>query len=220
VSDEQAMECVGGDLRCKVALGLPIDHHGWHPTSLTKFRARLLLQKKDAIALENTLRLARELGLLDATVKQIVDFTPMLGAAATQDTVWLVRFGVRKLIDAVSAADGQAGEVLASGLVFDYAQPAVKPECQWRLKGERERMLTRVAQDAQRALLAVEQSEGLLDDEQVKAAHDLLGELIGQDFDVDQDGVSPAASRDQVGADHLGDRSGDAAWSQELAVAV
>jgi hypothetical protein len=220
VSDEQAMECVGWDLRWKVALGLPIDHHGWHPTSLTKFRARLLLQKKDAIALENTLRLARELGLLDATVKQIVDSTPMLGAGATQDTVWLVRFGVRKLIDAVSAADGQAGEVLASGLVFDYAQPAVKPECQWRLKGERERMLTRVAQDAQRALLAVEQSEGLLDDEQVKAAHDLLGELIGQDFDVDQDGVSPAASRDQVGADHLGDRSGDAAWSQELAVAV
>ena len=189
VSDEQAMECVGWDLRCKVALGLPIDHHGWHPTSLTKFRARLLLQKKDAIALENTLRLARELGLLDGTVEQIVDSTPMLGAAATQDTVRLVRFGVRKLIDAVSAADGQAGEVLASGLVFDYAQPAVKPECQWRLKGERERMLTRVAQDAQRALLAVEQSEGLLDDEQVKAAHDLLGELIGQDFDVDQDGV-------------------------------
>jgi hypothetical protein len=189
VSDEQAMECVGWDLRWKVALGLPIDHHGWHPTSLTKFRARLLLHKKDAIALENTLRLARELGLLDGTVEQIVDSTPMLGAAATQDTVRLVRFGVRKLIDAVSAADGQAGEVLASGLVFDYAQPAVKPECQWRLKGERERMLTRVAQDAQRALLAVEQSEGLLDDEQVKAAHDLLGELIGQDFDVDQDGV-------------------------------
>jgi hypothetical protein len=31
VSDEQAMECVGWDLRWKVALGLPIDHHGWHP---------------------------------------------------------------------------------------------------------------------------------------------------------------------------------------------
>jgi Transposase domain (DUF772) len=45
VSDEQAMECVGWDLRWKVALGLPIDHHGWHPTSLTKFRARLLLHK-------------------------------------------------------------------------------------------------------------------------------------------------------------------------------
>ena len=50
-------------------------------------------------------------------------------------------------------------------------------------------MLTRVAQDAERALAAVAQAEGLHDDEQVKAAHDLLRELIGQDFDIDQDGV-------------------------------
>ena len=66
-------------VRWKVALGLAIDHHGWHPTSLTKFRARLLLHKKDGLALENTLRLAGELGLLDGPVEQIVDSTPMLG---------------------------------------------------------------------------------------------------------------------------------------------
>ena len=189
VSDEQAMECVGWDLRWKVALGLAIDHQGWHPTSLTKFRARLLLHKKDGVALENSLRLAAELGLLDGAMEQIVDSTPMLGAAATQDTVRLVRFGVRKLIDAVRAADPEAGETLAAGLEFDYAQPAVKPDCQWRLKTERQRMLTRVATDAQRALLAVEQTDGLLDVESVKEAWELLGELIGQDFDVDQDGV-------------------------------
>lgn len=188
-SDEEAMECVRWDLRWKAALDLPVDHQGWHPTSLTKFRARLLLHKKDGLALENTLRLARELGMLDGSVEQIVDSTPMLGAAATQDTVRLVRFGVRKLIDAVSTVDRAAGDVLAAGLEFDYQQPAVKPECQWRLKAERERMLTRVAKDAQRALLAVEQADGLLEQESVKAAWELLGELIGQDFDVDQDGV-------------------------------
>src|ERR1039458_4293408 len=189
VSDEQAMECVGWDLRWKVALGLPIDHQGWHPTSLTKFRARLLLHKKEGLALENTLRLARELGLLDGTVEQIVDSTPMLGAAATQDTVRLVRFGVRKLLDAVTAVDQEAGGLLVAGLEFDYARPGEKPDCQWRLKAERERMLTRVAQDAQRALLAVEQTDGLLDDASVQAAYELLRDLIGQDFDVDLDGV-------------------------------
>jgi Transposase DDE domain/Transposase domain (DUF772) len=189
VSDEQAMECVGWDLRWKVALGLPIDHQGWHPTSLTKFRARLLLHKKDQVALENTLRLARELGLLDGSLEQIVDSTPMLGAAATQDTVRLVRFAVRKLIDAVTAADADAGVLLAGGLEFNYAKPSEKPDCQWRLKGERERMLTRVAQDAQRALTAVEQADGLLDHEPVKQAFELLVELIGQDFDVDEDDV-------------------------------
>src|SRR5438270_7691060 len=105
VSDEQAMEAVAWDLRWKVALGLAVDHHGWHPTSLTKFRARLLLHKKEGLALENTLRLAEELGMLDGRVEQIIDCTPMLGAAATQDTVRLVRHGVRKLMDAVAAVD-------------------------------------------------------------------------------------------------------------------
>jgi hypothetical protein len=189
VSDEQAMECVRWDLRWKVALDLPVDHQGWHPTTLTKYRARLLLHEKEGLALENTLRLAGELGMLDGTVEQIMDSTPMLGAAATQDTVRLVRHGVKKLIDAVTAVDGQAGRVLVDGLEFNYEKPGEKPDCRWREKAERERMLTRVAQDAERALEAVERTDGLLENEAVKAAHDLLRELIGQDFEIDQDGV-------------------------------
>jgi transposase len=189
VSDEQAMECVAWDLRWKVALGLAVDHQGWHPTSLTKYRARLLLHEKEGLALENTLRLAEDLGMLDGTAEQIIDSTPMLGAAATQDTVRLVRHGVRKLIDAVTAAEEHAGRALGDGLEFDYARPGEKPDCRWREKTERQRMLTRVAQDAQRALVAVEQADGLLDDEAVTAAHELLAELIGQDFDIDSHGV-------------------------------
>ena len=79
---------------------------------MTKFRARLLLHKKEGLALENTLRLAEELGMLEGPAEQIIDSTPMLGAAATQDTVRLVRYGVRKLIDAVTAVDQDAGERL------------------------------------------------------------------------------------------------------------
>src|SRR5512144_1676756 len=126
-SDEQAMECVAWDLRWKIALGLAIDHQGWHPTSLTKFRARLLLHGKDRVALERTLELARELGMLDGPVEQIIDSTPMLGAAATQDTVRLVRHGVRKLLGAVASADEQAAGELERALEFDYARPGDKP---------------------------------------------------------------------------------------------
>jgi Transposase DDE domain len=93
------------------------------------------------------------------------------------------------LIDAVAGVDVEAGERLADGLEFDYTEPNEKPDARWRERAERERMLTRVAQDAERALTAVERAEGLLDDEQVKAAHQLLRELIGQDFEVDDDGV-------------------------------
>ncbi len=189
LSDEQAMEAVCWDLRWKVALGLPVDHAGWHPTTLTKFRARLLLHGKERLALENTLRLAEQLGLLAAPAEQIVDSTPMLGAAATQDTVRLVRSGVKKLLDAVAACAPEAGQLLSDALEFDYQKPNEKPDCRWRERSERERMLTRVAQDAERALRAVEQADGLLADDQVGAAHWLLRELVGQDFDVDSGGV-------------------------------
>ena len=188
-SDEQAMESVAWDLRWKIALGLPVDHQGWHPTSLTKFRARLLLHELERVALERTLAIAEQLGMLEGPVEQIIDSTPMLGAAATQDTVRLVRHGVRKLLDAVAAVDDQAAGQLDRGLDFDYAKANEKPDCRWREKAERERMLTRVAEDAQRALQAVEQAGGLLAAEAVKAAHDLLRELIGQDFEIDDDGV-------------------------------
>jgi transposase len=189
VSDELAMEAVAWDLRWKIALGLQVDHQGWSPSTLTRFRARLLLHGKERLALENTLRLAEELGIVDGPVEQIVDSTPMLGAAATQDTVRLVRSGVKKLLDAVAAVDGEAGRALDDGLEFDYARPSEKPDCRWRERAERERMLTRVAQDAERALRAVEQADGLLADGQIEAAHRLLRELVGQDFDIDADGV-------------------------------
>jgi transposase len=189
VSDEQAMEAVVWDLRWKIALGLAVDHAGWSPSTLTRFRARLLLHGKERLALENTLSLAGELGMLDAPAEQIVDSTPMLGAAATQDTVRLVRSGVRKLIDAVVGVDTESGRRLDAGLEFDYSRPGEKPDCRWRERPERERMLTRVAEDAERALRAVEAADGLLGDEPVGAAHRLLRELVGQDFDVDDDGV-------------------------------
>ena len=188
-SDEQAMECVAWDLRWKIALGLAVDHGGWHPTSLTRFRARLLLHRLERVALERTLGLAEELGMLDGPVEQIIDSTPMLGAAATQDTVRLVRHGVRGLLVEVAAVDAGAAGELDRGLEFDYARPNEKPDCRWRERAERERMLTRVARDAERALQAVERADGLLDAEAVADAHRLLRELIGQDFDVDDDGV-------------------------------
>ncbi len=189
LSDAQAMEATAWDLRWKIALGLAVDHRGFHPSTLTRFRARLLLHGKERLALENTLALAEQLGMLDAPVEQIVDSTPMLGAAATQDTVRLVRSGVRKLLDAVRATDEDAARRLDDGLEFDYARPADKPDCRWRERSERERMLTRVAEDAERALRAVERGDGLLSDERTAEVHRLLRELVGQDFDVDEGGV-------------------------------
>ena len=187
LSDRQAMEAVRFDLRWKVALGLPLDHEGFHATSLVKFRARLLLHGRERVVFERSLELARELGLLKESVEQVVDSTPMLGAAATQDTVTLVRSGVRKLLDALVSEDAEAAATLARNLEFDYQRPREKPDCEWRSKPARERLLTRVAQDAERALRAVEAEPALAAAERVADAVALLRELIGQDFEFDGD---------------------------------
>lgn len=188
-SDERAMEQVRMHLGWKVALGLPLDHTGYHPTTLVKFRARLLLHGKERLVLERSVALAGELGLMKGSAEQIVDSTPMLGAAATQDTVRLVRFGLRRVIDAVRATDDQAAGALERGLEFDYARPAQKPDCDWRKKAVRERMLGRVAQDAERCLRAIAAEPEIASEPGVAEAAGLLRELIGQDFDIDDAGV-------------------------------
>ena len=65
----------------------------------------LLLHGKERLVFERSLELATELGLVEGEAERIVDSTPMLGAAAVQDTATPVRSGVRKLLDAVEAAD-------------------------------------------------------------------------------------------------------------------
>jgi transposase len=182
LSDERAMDAVRFDLRWKVALDLPLDHPGFHPTSLVRFRARLLLHGKERLVFERSLELATELGLISGPAEQILDSTPMLGAAAVQDTARLVRSGVRKLLDAVKAADPEAGDGLASGLRFDYANPRQKPAGDWQDKAARVELLGEVALDAAQALRAVSEDDELIVDERVAAAARLLREIVGQEF--------------------------------------
>ena len=188
LSDERAMEAVRFDLRWKIALDLPVDP-GFHSTSLVRFRARLLLYGRERLVFERSLQLAGELGLLSGPAEQILDSTPMLGAAAVQDTAVLVRAAVRKLLEAVNAVEEQAAQELRSGLRFDYSRPRVKPEGDWQDREARARLLVEVAVDAARALQAVESDPELMAVDQVAEAASLLREIIGQEFDVGEDQV-------------------------------
>ena len=189
LSDERAMEAVRFDLRWKIALDLPVDHPGFHATSLVRFRARLLLHGKERLVFERSLELASELGLLSGQAEQIVDSTPMLGAAAVQDTAVLVRAAVRKLIDAVAAVDKEAAGELRRGLRCDYSKPRAKPEGDWQDPDARMELLTAVALDAERALRAVEACEELIAAGEVADAARLLREIVGQEFEVKDDEV-------------------------------
>jgi transposase len=189
LSDERAMDAVRFDLRWKVALDLPVDHPGFHPTSLVRFRARLLLHGKERLVFERSLELASELGLIEGEAEQIVDSTPMLGTAAVQDTATLVRSGVRKLLDAVQASDAEAAGGLSSGLQFDYSRPREKPAGDWHDRATRMELLAAVAKDAVRALRAVEEDDELIAVHEVAEAATLLREIVGQEFEVEDEEV-------------------------------
>jgi hypothetical protein len=189
LSDVRAMEALRFDLRWKVALDLSIDHPGFYPTSLVRYRARLLLHGKERLVFERSLELAAELGLIEGAAEQIVDSTPMLGAAAVQDTATLVRSGVRRLLDAVEASDEGAADELAAGLRFDYSRPREKPAGDWEDKASREALLAELARDAVRALRAVEEDEELAAEAEIAEAAKLLREIVGQEFEVEDDEV-------------------------------
>jgi Transposase DDE domain len=134
-----------------------------------------------------SLELAAELGLLSGPAEQILDSTPMLGAAAVQDAATLVRSGVRKLIAAVEEADGRVAEEFTSRLRFDYSRPRERPAGDWQDTRAREALLAEVARDAERALRAVEEDDELAADAAIAEAAKLLREIVGQEFELADD---------------------------------
>lgn len=107
----------------------------------------------------------------------------------------LVRTAVGKLIESVHAADAQTAGELRDTLRFDYARPRDKPDGDWADRDTRMGLLGDVARDAQRALHAVQGNEALSDDEHVAQAARVLGEIIGQEYHVDEEDPRPRGGR-------------------------
>jgi hypothetical protein len=76
---------VSAQHRWKTALGLPIDHPGFHPTAFSVFRSRILLHDKDEALFRVVVRRASEAGVLPRRGLQLIDSSPIMGAAAVLD---------------------------------------------------------------------------------------------------------------------------------------
>ena len=100
VSDDEAVERTKFDMRWKVALKLSLDFPGFHPTSLTKYRNRLIEHEQERYAFDRFISVAREAGFIPDRVTLLTDTTNVKGAGAVQDTYTLLRKGIRKLLKA------------------------------------------------------------------------------------------------------------------------
>ena len=98
--------------------------------------------------------------MLHAPAEQIVHSTPMLRAAATQHTLTLFRYAVKKLIHSLSALHSQARLALLHALQFHHSKPP-KPLSLSPLNAARARSLTPVSPHASRAPRALSHAHSL-----------------------------------------------------------
>jgi hypothetical protein len=100
-SDREAVDRFCYDLRWRYAAGVDDDLGGFAHTVLVDLRARLRRSEDPDRIFRVTTQLARQLGLIG--VRRVLDSAPLLDAVATQDTVSLVRGGIRGLLRVLPA---------------------------------------------------------------------------------------------------------------------
>ncbi|MBA2496578.1 MAG: IS1182 family transposase [Acidimicrobiia bacterium] len=177
-SDRETSRRTRVDLDWKAALGVLDDFEGIGATTFSLFRARLVAHDADMSLFEATLAKAVAAGVLKGKLTAIIDSSPVHGAGAVADTYELIRGFLIKVARA-------AGDRLAEG-ARDAAEPfcGAKPDIDWQDPAARKNHLQELVEAAGLVLGACRG----LDDETVRDPAELLGQVIGQDLEVGDDG--------------------------------
>ena len=209
VSDAEAKARADFDLRWKVALGIEVEDRPFAKSTLQVFRAQLILHDKVREVFESSLRLARESGYLQKRgMKVALDTTNILGRGAVKDTCNLLADGIVKLARALAQLKGiNVGQWAKSQGYHRYLGSSVKGEAaiDWSDRQARAALLAGIVADADRLLELSRQAQGELGEEsaerqRIGAAAELLGQLLLQDVERTDDGVSlkDGVSRDRM----------------------
>jgi IS5 family transposase len=182
LSDQEAVDRLGCDLRWEAAAGVHIGFESFDPTTLVGMRNRLRASARPKRLLEDVVAVARESAVMGDRVR-VVDSTPIWDAVATQDTVTQLRSAIRKVLRVLRAELKIAVRAVLER-DDDYATPG-KPPCDWDDAAAREELVDGLVRDALAALGALEGVE-LKPAEQ--DAVDVLAVVAGQDVEVGEDG--------------------------------
>jgi Transposase domain (DUF772) len=186
LSDREACDRLGVDLRWQAAAGVHLGYEAFHPTVLVGQRNRLRASGRERRMLEDTKVVAKQVGVLQGRAR-VLDSTPVYDAVATQDSVTQLRAAIRKvlmvLVNTDPALAGQVRDVLARD--DDYASPG-KPVCDWDDKAAREALVDELVHDALSALAVL---EGKALSGAARSAAEVLALVAGQDVAEGDDGV-------------------------------
>ena len=174
-SDSEAMTALRCDLRWKVACGLPIDHVGFHPTTLTVWRNRLRASDRPQRIFEAVREVIAQTGVLKGKNRRALDSVVFDDAVATQDTVTQLIAAVRRVRRLVPAA----ADLIAACDAHDWDDPG-KPRIDWADKAARDVLVSALVNDATRIVNGL---QGLELDESGAQAVALLALVAGQDVE-------------------------------------
>src|SRR6266498_453710 len=176
LSDAETAEAARCDLRWKVATGMALDDKGFHPSTLTYWRQRLVGSARPHRINEAVKRVVEETGILAGRRRRVVDSTILADAVATQDTITQLVAAVRRVAREVPGAAAQI-QAVCSG--HDYSTPG-KPQIDWEDPQAKDALVSALVNDAN-ALVAALEGAGL--DEQQQSAVALLALVAGQDVE-------------------------------------
>lgn len=183
LSDREARDHIGFDLRWQAAAGLPAAYEGFDHSVLCGMRNRLRASDRPKRLFEDTVVQAKKKGRVSRRVR-VVDSTPLYDAVATQDTVTQVRSAIRKVL---RSAPAEIAAEMRQALQRDdtYDHPG-KPPCDWDDPAAREALVDELVRDA---LAALDVLDGVELSGQAKDDADLLALVAGQDVEQSEDGV-------------------------------
>ena len=192
LSDREACDRLGFDLRWQAAAGLHTASEPFHPTVLPGMRNRLRASDRPRRLFEDTKVVARATGAMKGRAR-VLDSTPVYDAVATEDTVTQLRASIRKLLRALDHDAGSLAAKVRSALRRDdeYATPG-KPPCDWDDPAAKEALVDDLVKDALAALDAIDGEK--LPASCVEPAR-LLALVAGQDVTKGDDGVFRIARR-------------------------
>jgi hypothetical protein len=99
--DRQAAEACAWDQRWKLALHMEVDEPGFHPTTLVKFRNRLIEHGLERIGFEGVLNAMREAGYLPKKTRQRLDSSHVIGLVSHMSRLECVRETIRLALEAL-----------------------------------------------------------------------------------------------------------------------
>ena len=152
LSDREACDRLGFDLRWQAAAGLHTGAEAFHPTVLPGQRNRLRASVRPRRLFEDTKVVAKATGAMKERAR-VLDSTPIYDAVATEDTVTQLRASIRKLLRSLDqAASPLAGAVRAVLQRDDDYAKAGKPPCDWDDADAREALVDDLVRDTLAAL--------------------------------------------------------------------